>query len=203
MAKFRKKPLGVLDRIYGFLSGKTQLSDMALESPITPVHDLSRSAEFGSGYGKASGFTSVSVSNSHVMGGSLYTFVKPHAYLQSLAPSNRDVDLEIWLLGINVYLSTVNFTSCKVAFHHNEGVGGTDGYIQLLRSSGYGVYSSGAAGVNLAVSQADDIVPPYQLPLYLPYNSDLTLVSVSVGALTATLQAYVWAGPPGCRPPVG
>jgi len=44
-AQFRRRPLSLLDRIYGFISGKTATSGVTLEAPITLVHDVSRQAE--------------------------------------------------------------------------------------------------------------------------------------------------------------
>jgi len=56
MATFRNRPLPVLDRIYGFLSGRTSPPEIQTESPLTLVHDVSREAELGAAYGRNLGY---------------------------------------------------------------------------------------------------------------------------------------------------
>jgi len=47
VAKFQKRPLGFLDRIYNFVGGGfSSPGQMDLSAPITPVHDVSRGSQF-------------------------------------------------------------------------------------------------------------------------------------------------------------
>lgn len=104
MAQFKHRVLGVLDRIYGFVSDKTYTSTLNLDVPISLVHDVSRQAELGSGLGNEGGYFWMQY-NQAVAGASSYRYRDDiYASVSSLPAWGYPVEEQyrIWYAGISL-----------------------------------------------------------------------------------------------------
>lgn len=211
MGEFRNKPLGVLDRIYGFLSGKTQSSQVTLETPVTVVHDVSREAELGSAFGFFNGLQGVNAVNTHVGAGTIRSAWDPYYYcLLGLDPTiqpTRD-QVDIWLLDVSLLVDTpANLTRASVGYGYpaNTFPPATGETLwPLLTGAGAGAIdfsNVAASGTSYLLSQQSHYFFEQHRPLFIAPGGVVTLYSLSTGALNVLGSLLFWVGRKGTTPP--
>jgi len=215
MGQFRNKPLGVLDRIYGFLSGKTQVSNAQLETPLTLVHDVSREAELGGGIGQNGGFLMgqvyVAVPGLNVYRGT----ADPYGGLSNptfLGPHNS-ADYDIWWMGhAGMWVPSAgsgDIVGAGLAFafivNSMPFIETNPTYVPIFRAATDQATVTDIAGtgsIYASMPDTDRRLPT--VPLYLPPGT-LVTYHLSTGAAIASPGSVfwwlLWAGKKGTTPP--
>lgn len=96
MTDFQKKPLGILDRIYGLIGGLRGVSQLELKLPIQLVHDVSEQAERASGR-----YWLALTQQTHVGAGTITDLVAPYLQNNPLARNGFNVNLTnecVWFI---------------------------------------------------------------------------------------------------------
>lgn len=212
MGDFRNRPLGVLDRIYGFLSGKTQASIVNLESPVTVVHDISRQAELGAAFGMNNGRGVQNLTQTHAGAGTMRQQQNAYAWLTGGLDPTIDplvTDTQVWILGVDVMVEDeTKLSTLSVALGQNNILEPT--ILETYRPIFYGVGSqyfkisntSATSDVKM-LAQAYNVMPPgWQRNPWPVERGELLLVhSVATAAVTAVIYVDFWVGRKGTNPP--
>lgn len=221
MGKFKRRPLGVVDRIYGFTGASSQVAQVALEVPITMVHDVSREAEYGSGIGQNNGFFWWQNDLTHAGAGVLRTFQDPmNAAIYGGISSDVAEDrrrLNVWFLRHYIEATAVaNLTTVSVAlvfpaaaypYSPNEAViplglyrGGNVSYVQSIANST--ATGDRTMMIRRTVTGEDwtsnDLERP---PLFVPDGGVITMRSDATGVGVVRLFSLWWVGAKGALPP--
>lgn len=208
MGQFRRKPLGVLDRIYGFLSGKTTISQVSLEAPATLVHDLSRQAERGAGYGQHGGYVIFNGGNTHAGAGTLRSQYDPYYYcLLGIDPVYAPVESEvdIWLAHLSVTFGDTDGNAVGIAMSVPvNGVlpCGAESTLGLFYGTTPQIKFSNYSATGGVYGMADtEFYSGLDLPIYLPHSCRITLQSVATNTWNVQMWVHCWVMPRGATPP--
>ncbi len=218
MSLFTKKPLGVLDRIYGFVGGLSGVRGVDLSSDITLVHDLSRATEVN-GYGGYSGY--ILWQGQTISGGGAFpTLLMRIADVQA-AISRVDEDYELWVMEASAWMtSAAGFTNMTLAVGRDTGsapIGQTQhavrigpktselqpvcrwyAIVMLEDSLGNTRPALGTHGPQ--ITPAITGVVPFS-PVRVPLGGFVMWLLNSTGAFTYNFTVRLWCGPLGARPP--
>lgn len=217
MGQFRNKPLAVLDYIYGFLSGKTQVSSAQLETPLTLVHDVSREAELGGGIGQFGGYLLYQYYQS-IGGANVYQYTSSDVYdslsnATFLGPHNPQ-NYSVWYAGYSgvwvpaagtgdVTATSINFcvpVASRMPFTETNPI-----YIPIFGTGSSQLPLTDQAGTGFVYSSVRSTDYGLQgKPLFLPRGT-LASYYVGTGAAIASPGAVIWwlawAGKKGTTPP--
>ena len=201
MAKFRKRALELLGALYDFDSPLRGLDGFSLESPIQPVHDVSREAELGLG-----GIWVAAAKQQHVGAGALDDQISidagsgtsPWTNGFEFDPSEQDA----WILGCFGYVSdATDFANARISIAFpTQFIGPYDGTV------GSGLRRLYAYGSEVKTDSIRWNPEPTSMPYPLALRGnvgDIILRSDSGGATAfdAVLGVMLWAGPRGVYPP--
>lgn len=182
-------------RYYGNIFGvaKSGPRMVELDIPITPILDVSRAGELGSGIGRADGWCCFDVTQVHGAGGTLTSTVDIIAELRTALPTIFDPSQHLaW-------------------FFESTLLGSAAGVL----TSGFQVVSEETQGTNFArlwrrwnvaipLAASDIAIPIYEYPRPVPLlgsRSDLTSESVAAAAGSAIFRNLFWIGSRGARAP--
>lgn len=206
MAEFLKKPLGLLDRIYGFVGGLRGTNRVDLASEITLVHDVSRGAE-RIGYGREDGWARLMIRHAH--GGAN---AQRSTQLLSVLPTLIErpaSEVAIWLMNVSGWATTnaISLVTSSVRIPQGTlpqtgtGVASYDQYIPVFNVRTVNAFTyDGTNDYYLFEQDKDyDIGPP--LPLYCPQGAELNLRTVSTAAWGPQVDYLFWIGAKGATPP--
>jgi hypothetical protein len=211
VASFIRKPLKILDRIYGFVSAKTAVDAVDLASPIQLVHDVSREAESYSGMVGDSldyGFITAEDTMVAVGAGPKYSIaqVQVDQLNLSIGPNASPLDEsrhDVWLLG-QALRSTAAFSNVFV-WHHRQSphlLGASSPNHELVYQSGScallsagGLY--GATGMQASFAGPGMYVAP---PRLIPWDDILYLQFYASAASTIIWAPIFWVGAKGSAP---
>lgn len=217
MAKFRRKPLGVLDRIYGFVSGQTQTGAMTLESPITTVHDVSREAELGTGVGQFGGYFFGGVVQSIAGAATADSSEDPYAAIIDPEFSlDNPQDYDVWLIDLIAETASggsANLTSIIAVLSLPTDAAA---FLGTAHDMGWPLHQWLNGGASITFRNIADTTT-YQvllnglgseargrLPMLIPRAARLRFRIVSTAAIGGIGVAYTtlyWAGKRGVTPP--
>ena len=139
MAKYSANPLRLLDKLYNFVGGERNRSELDLASPIVRVHDLSREAELGTYVGTEDGlvsqsfpFFTINVDNVH---GGADTQIQQLGVYANQSPTwalatwqAPDPNLEtIWILRAWATSSGSSMTECQILLDYLPKAGAGSG----------------------------------------------------------------------------
>lgn len=129
MTTFRRKGLGILERLYRFTSAVKAPSTVELESGIQLVHDVSREVELAS-YTRNEGYFVYSQTVTHAGGGALYQ--SRDMYFQATSRSDYGVgedtekdDISLWLIDYSAWSDDASDnTNYAVSLNYDANSGG-------------------------------------------------------------------------------
>lgn len=207
MGKFNSRALTVLDRVYNFVGGKTLGRDFDTETPIQPVHDVSREAEIGAGlYWNWSWLIAVAGTTRFAS-----TIYDQFTWYSNLS----DAEVETWIVDVivNINQNPANFTSGVLALYYppfGEFPGSQGSNLEPAKM----VYRNGtptvhtitnraATGVNYFIPNELDVTERLELPYLIHRGSGLagTFILGGAGGDSCTVNVVMWTGPRGSRPP--
>ena len=218
MTRILNRALSALSRVYRLEGGDTVVSDFETQTPIIPVHDVSREAELGAGIGTQGGWLT------H------YEFVEELSALGSTERRASDpwdavdaetniarTELSLWLydtfMNVNGNYANVDVMTVALAFPTTfPGVGTVVPYRLLEYNTGTQVDASntGASGDVYIMAPANEdhaannaLVVPRMHPFPVPVGSTLTYRLDTSGICEVYVWHLMWAGPRGVAPPLG
>lgn len=200
MARFIKKPLGALERIYQFVGGLRSTSSVDLEAPVTLVHDVSRGAEIESGAGIQDGYFGMLESHAHVGAGNLHSVVT-RGEAVALQTDFGDSDSAVWLMAFtatNNDSTDANWAQASVRDTRPTPV--VDWLLSYLSVT---LQPVEAAGVMPMVTSYPERNNTIQMPFELAPGHQLMFSSNSdnTGTVTYQFSLLFWIGPKGTLPP--
>jgi len=221
VARFANRPLAVLQNIYDFVGDFLSLSDVAIETPIQWVHDVSRESELGaaSENGGLGGFWVATVAQAHVALGSivdgigLYTTPGTTAFQGTYRVENDDW---VWLIsswGVTTDASVFGTAIVNVfagALLPLNGI--TDGGGGLVPQGRVAAFWDEAnalplmQGATRRVLLRTDGSSNEHAPILIPRRrattaTDLEIASAATDAITVTISCLIWKGKIGTFPP--
>ena len=208
MARIRKPVLKLLENLYGFIDGQSGApTEVELGLGITPVHDLSRMAEFGASEGPRAGLWLMSAQNIHVGVGGIATdvdFVTAGFWKESF---KFDANQQwVWILGAYLMANdNTDFASAQILMRPgtiaNVGIasGPAPAVANRLIARFTSVPTDGSQSVGLATNASPDPLPM----LVFDPTADIRFESISdtLGTVTVTHNLVIWVGPIGVMPP--
>lgn len=211
---FNARPWGVLDRIYRFVGGISPTRAISVEQPVTLVHDLSREAERGSGYGEWEGFWVFGGTNAHAGASTLVSVYWPTQAAAALLGISA-TEIGVWLKAVSQFCPTVdaaNWSSSQVAMGYQARISPGAPYgpagapyrlLQWSQAAQVTAVGDAAGGSTVSIAaQQMALSPPWQEPsIYVPQDSAITFRSISTGVVNITCNLLCWVGPRGASPP--
>jgi hypothetical protein len=211
VASFIRKPLKILDRIYGFVSAKTAVDAVDLASPIQLVHDVSREAESYSGMvGDSLDYGFITREDTIAAAGAGLNYSIAQVQIDvlnlSLGPNASPLDEskhDVWLMG-QAFRSTAAFVNVYV-WHHRQTphlMGAASPNRELVYQSASCALTSagglyGAVGAPNAVPGSGMFVAP---PRIIPWDDILYLSFQASAASTIIWSPIFWVGAKGSAP---
>jgi hypothetical protein len=201
VTEFRKKPLGLLDTIYGFVGGLRGVSRLALAQPITVVHDVSREAElggfdgfFGRGQGAVDGtFFTIAIDNVHGAASTIQTGVGVYSNqsttwaLPGFVPPDPDRET-VWLLrsGVTAVLANLlgAYITAEMQPKAGSGSGNTPDHVVFFSSSML------MANLNGEFPCVNSLAPHPPIPLSNKLLNNTPLVFVSQSSAVGAIDFY-------------
>ena len=209
--------LQVFQRVYQ-TSGNRQVPSLVdIDTPVTPVHDLSREAELGSGYGRFNGFATLSTNVVHGPGVTdEFAAQTPYATLLEAATqiSRRPRSQSwVWLMSCQVLAADpANLVGAWISAemgpslpelstetHFLVWASGNRTQLDLPVQLGGFIPSVNNAPTNF---EMQGVGPVNRLPILLPEEgSVIQLASQASAVATITFDCLYWLGPRGVTPP--
>jgi len=215
MGRFLRKPLGALDRIYN-LVGKQAPGQLEVDSPITVVHDVSRSAGLSSGLGMKDGYFWFESNQINVSGPGDYPFsinvwgaMEAGFVLEGNLPPQEE--LQFWHIATTFIgnYRVADITSLDVYLKYSSGFSDLTNfaYLPALHTDANSILNIDPAGAGTYIPLAGDPahfyernamgLPPIIMPKYTVYWG---LISTTQD-YDLSLQFLIWGGPKGVTPP--
>lgn len=208
MAKFQRKPLGVLDGIFNFVGGLKGVDRIDLGSDVSTVLDLGRMAE-KSGYGGPA-FGRIRWTDVITLGGASTGRVRCLHSDLATALNLATQDFDWWLLNLGGWCSTADRADLSTVSAAVSGpstardavmVGTPQETLQIIgswSSAELASRSSGSTDYGALVASG-----PFSpgLPWRMPRDGALTWNLVSTAAMTLNVMGNFWVGAVGATPP--
>jgi len=191
----------VLDRLYNFPGGTRGLTEFDLASPILPVHDVGRMAEFGARGQRDSGYLFITQILTNDTGGALTLFFSTNIY--GALDGNpgidfRTADHRLWIIQVagNVAnTNATNFTRGLTALNIP-----TDKVFSLSNYMTDSLSPISSGGFRPMLSDSDTESKP-ELPIFVPLQSFWQGNVVWTNDNIVRYELMLWAGPIGVTPP--
>ena len=209
MADFNSRAILVLDRIYRFVGGKTLGRLFDTETPITPVHDVSREAEIGAGFGQSLGYWNWNRFRA-AAGAETYRYADD-IKTQLTWYSNPDpANTWTWLLHAGFNISAATLTRCSAVLWQPAFGGVLPGTPGTPYWASLGVYfandvggctDQAGTGGTFEGQTTTNIEAARQYPIPVFDGATLSLEVTVGGACSWNFSALMWTGPKGVLPP--
>lgn len=210
MPRFLPGVLQNLTKIWGFQSNRAAPDFVDLESQVTPVLDLGRQGEIGSGKGSGQGYFVDVLTIVHPGAGTLRTSFNPWTRAKNQGVIPTDVtDYWGWILALTGNVDTPASLGVIVAgweFIANSPPGGwvesTIEFPLYRGSASIGSASIFAANPTplLQVTWDHARLPFPIFPTAATGGTGFGVVSTSTGVMTTEVGVLYWIGPRGARP---
>lgn len=198
---FSAQVLKALDNKYRFIGGPAAPRAMDISGAITPVEDLSRASDIGSGVGLALGYGSVGTTDVHAGAGTIFTTHDPYDLVDTFAPVRAPYG--VWLTDIMCNTSSsANFVDAGVSLSFpvlDGSFSADDDYLAAFFPDALIItVSSGRA----FCGDADGDAIKFKQPVYMPDGTTIRMSTQAVtGAATIRQRCLIWAGAKGALPP--
>lgn len=210
MSDFLARILGVVPRIYNFPSGDQGIQDMELGLPIQRVHDVSREAELGAGYGRNNGYVMLHQINPHVGASTERSWINPLSacVAAGIIPQDQLSTSWCWILGAAVNTTAGNLSEATVGLIKDQAAPGIGSWgaveyaLPIVHVDEVLSMSDQASVGNLTAyvgSKNDAFGPPAPPHPMFEWDS-LSFRSITTGANEVLFLLPLWVGPIGCTP---
>jgi len=210
MTQFQRKPLGVLDGIYGFQGGIKGVNRLDLSSDITIVHDVSRQAE-KAGFGNQT-FGYVRWRENITTAGAASSGARCTAAQIETALGLNPQTYDWWILNIGGYCSDGDISDIDTLVGAVEGPAAHLGDFQDVGSGTslpmFGVFYDSVVHRVLRPSSGSTYYGVLMfeslynaLPIRMPSGAAFSLTLKTSAAATFYALAHFWVGARGATPP--
>ncbi len=209
MTLIRKNPFGAVQRILKFAGGLTGLDRFAQSADITPVYDLSRTAEKGSGLGSYGGLILLGCTNTHAAANTQNDAINLVAWAGAALGMDR-FEISVWLMDIFVWSTTLNVTSARAGLHysdrlarHNSPSAGYHHKFLFYGTAAVAIGDHTSTGNMYPIWQGDTggaMNPMAKWPIEAHVNQRLSFRTISSGAAVMECVVPAWVGPKGSSP---